>query len=80
MDISKSAQLVINWLDKNKSQFIEMADQIWLTPELPWKEFKSSRMQADFLENEGFSITWNVGDLNTALWRSGGRESPSSVS
>jgi hypothetical protein len=28
MDKSESAQLVINWLDKNQSQFIEMANQI----------------------------------------------------
>jgi aminobenzoyl-glutamate utilization protein B len=76
MDTKESAQEVINWLDKNKSQYIEMADQIWLTPELPWKEFKSSRLQADFLENEGFSVTWNVGNLNTAFVAEWGEGKP----
>jgi len=76
MDISESAQLVINWLDKNQSQFIEMSDQIWQSPELAFKEFKASRLQADFLENEGFSVTWNVGDLNTAFVAEWGEGKP----
>ncbi len=76
MDISEFAQVVINWLDQNQSQFIEMADQIWRTPELAWKEFKSSRLQADFLQKEGFSVTWNVGDLNTAFIAEWGEGKP----
>jgi aminobenzoyl-glutamate utilization protein B len=76
MDKSESAQLVINWLDKNQAQFIEMSDQIWQSPELAFKEFKASRQQADFLENEGFSITWNIGDLNTAFLAEWGEGKP----
>jgi len=76
MDTSESAQEVINWLDQNQSQFIEMADQIWQSPELPWREFKSSRIQADFLESEGFSVSWNVGDLNTAFMAEWGEGKP----
>ena len=49
MKTNESAQVVINWLDQNQSRFTEMADQIWHYAELPWKEFKSSRLQADFL-------------------------------
>jgi len=76
MNISESAQEVIDWLDQNQSMFIEMADQIWRTPELAWKEFKSSRLQADYLEKEGFSITWNIGDLNTAFIAEWGEGKP----
>ena len=76
MNTNKSTQIVVNWLDQNQSQFIEMADQIWRTPELAWKEFKSSRLQADYLENEGFSITWNVGDSNTAFVAEWGEGKP----
>ena len=76
MNTNKSTQIVANWLDQNQSQFIEMADQIWRTPELAWKEFKSSRLQADYLENEGFSITWNVGDINTAFVAEWGKGKP----
>jgi aminobenzoyl-glutamate utilization protein B len=76
MDTSESAQEVIDWLDQNQSIFIEIADQIWHTPELAWKEFKSSRLQADYLENEGFSVTWNVGGLNTAFMAEWGEGKP----
>jgi aminobenzoyl-glutamate utilization protein B len=76
MDIGESAQFVINWLDKNQSQFIEMSDQIWLSPELAFKEFKASRLQADYMENKGFSVTWNIGGLNTAFVAEWGKGKP----
>lgn len=76
MDTSEHAQEVIKWLDQNQSIFIEMANQIWRTPELAWKEFKSSRLQADYLETEGFSITWNIGGQNTAFIAEWGEGKP----
>jgi aminobenzoyl-glutamate utilization protein B len=76
MNIRESAQQVIDWLDQNRSIFIEMADQIWHNPELAWKEFKSSRLQADYLEKEGFSITWDIGDVNTAFMAEWGDGKP----
>jgi aminobenzoyl-glutamate utilization protein B len=76
MNISESTQYVIDWLDQNQSGFIEIADQIWRTPELAWKEFKSSRLQADYLENEGFSVTWDIGGLNTAFMAEWGEGKP----
>jgi aminobenzoyl-glutamate utilization protein B len=76
MDVNESAQVVIKWLDDNQDQFIEMADEIWSTPELAFKEFKSSRTQADSLENEEFTITWDVGGLNTAFVAEWGQGKP----
>jgi aminobenzoyl-glutamate utilization protein B len=76
MIISESAQEVIRWLDQNQMQFTEMADQIWQFPELAWREFKSSRLQADFLESEGFSIKWDVGGLNTSFVAEWGEGKP----
>jgi aminobenzoyl-glutamate utilization protein B len=63
----QSAQEIIQWLDENQAVFTDMSDQIWQTPEIAYQEFKSSRLQADYLEKEGFSITWEVGGLNTAF-------------
>jgi len=74
--IDKPAQTVLNWLDQNQSQFTAMADQIWRTPELAWKEFQASRLQADYLENQGFSITWDVGGSNTAFVAEWGKNKP----
>jgi aminobenzoyl-glutamate utilization protein B len=76
MDTNKSAQEVIDWLEENQSRFIEMAVQIWQNPELAWKEFKSSHLQAAFLEDEGFTITWDVGGLNTAFMAEWGEGEP----
>ncbi len=76
MDTNKSAQKIINWLNENQTNFIEMADQIWRTPEVAWQEFKSSRWQADYLASQGFSITWDVGGLNTAFVAEWGEGKP----
>ncbi|MGD9099867.1 MAG: amidohydrolase [Anaerolineae bacterium] len=76
MSTSESAQAVINWLDQNQVQFTAMGDQIWRTPELAWREFQASRLQADYLENEGFSITRDVGDMNTAFVAEWGEGKP----
>ena len=67
MNTKNSSLSVIDWLNEHRSEFTDMADQIWRTPELSWKEFQASRLQADYLESEGFSITWDVGGINTAF-------------
>jgi aminobenzoyl-glutamate utilization protein B len=70
------AQELINWLDDNQSDFTTMAEQIWDAAEIAWKEFKSSRLQADYLENQGFSIQWDVGGSNTAFMAEWGQGKP----
>lgn len=58
---------LLQWLTENAPRFIDMSDQIWETPEVKWEEFFASRLQAEFLEKEGFSITWDVAGMNTAF-------------
>jgi aminobenzoyl-glutamate utilization protein B len=76
MDTNKAAHEIIHWLEENQTTYSEMADQIWATPEVAWQEFKSSRLQADYLESEGFSITWEIGGLNTAFVAEWGQGTP----
>jgi len=71
-----SCQTPIDWLNQHRTQFIDMADEIWRTPELAWKEVKSSKLQADYLEREGFSITWEVGGISTAFVAEWGQGKP----
>ena len=74
MEKNESFLQIIQWLEENQADFTDMADKIWENPELAWQEFKSSRLQADYLENAGFKITWNIGGMNTAFiaeWGSG---------
>lgn len=76
MITAKTAQEMVDWLDQNQSQFITIADQIWQNPELAWKEFKASRLQADLLEQEGFSIQRDIAGIQTAFIAEWGQGKP----
>lgn len=76
MTSTDNATPIINWIEENRTRFIEMAEKIWQTPEVAWHEFESSRLQADFLEKEGFRIEWNIGGLNTAFVAEWGKDKP----
>jgi aminobenzoyl-glutamate utilization protein B len=68
-------QDIADWLDEHQIRFTRMSDEIWKNPELLYREFKASKLQADFLEAEGFRITWDLGDISTAFvaeWGDGG--------
>ena len=69
-------QTILAWLDQNQSQFIIIAEKIWHSPELAWKEFKASRLQSDLLEKEGFSIRWIYGEESTAFIAEWGQGRP----
>lgn len=72
----ETKQGVIEWLEANEQRFIAVADEIWANPEVAWKEFKASRLQADFLQQEGFGVTWDVGGINTAFVAEWGQGKP----
>ena len=76
MQSKKDKLQVIEYLEQNRSSFIKMSDYIWENPELSWKEFKASRCQADFLEKEGFTITWDIADIPTAFIAEWGKGKP----
>jgi len=76
MATHESSQTVFDWIDQNQTQFTAMSDQIWATPELAYQEFRSSRIQADYLEKEGFTITWDIGGSNTAFMAEWGQGEP----
>ena len=49
-----------------EQQCISISDQIWEFAEPRYQEFHSSALQADFLEQEGFTVTRNLGGIATA--------------
>ena len=63
----KTKQDVIRWIEDNKELFTRVSDEIWANPEICWKEFKASKLQADYLEAQGFKITWDVASIATAF-------------
>ena len=72
----ESIRAVMQWLEDNRSDFIAMADEIWAKPELAFEEYTASRLQADYLQGEGFSIRWNIGGLETAFIAEWGEGKP----
>ena len=66
------------------NEMTAVSDYIFRHPELSLNEYKSSGALADFLEKEGFRITWRLAGFETAFlaeWtvsggRNRGREDP----
>ena len=50
-----------------EQQFESISDRIWVFAETRYQEFRSSSLQADFLEKEGFTVTRNLGGIATAF-------------
>lgn len=62
--------------DKLKDKMTEVSDYIFQHPELSKHEEQSSRALADFLEQEGFTVKWELAGFRTAFvaeWGSGSR-------
>ena len=60
-------QDMIEWIEEHREAFIEMADRIWEYAEISHREFKSARLQAEYLEAQGFSIQPEPAGLKTAF-------------
>jgi aminobenzoyl-glutamate utilization protein B len=76
MSLEKEKMELLQWLDENSTRFTDMADKIWENPEVIWEEFIASHLQIDFLEKEGFSITRDVAEMNTAFIAEWGNGAP----
>ena len=72
----KTETTTLEWLDHHQSHFTAMADEIWANPEIRFEEFKASKLQSDYLEEAGFAITWDVGDISTAFMAEWGNGEP----
>ena len=59
-----------------EQQFTSISDQIWEFAEPRYQEFHSSALQADFLEQEGFTVTRILGGIATAFSASFGSGHP----
>lgn len=67
-------EIIQHWLEEHHDLIQKTADYIFRNPEISLQEEKSSRCLADFLEKNGFSITWGVSGFKTAFlaeWGSG---------
>ena len=76
MHINEVKSELLDWLEENQPRFIHMANEIWKRPEILWEEFFASKLQADFLEDEGFTVTRDVAGMNTAFVAEWGEGKP----
>ena len=61
-------------IDALADELIRMSDDILDHPELPYEEFRTSKLLADWLEKHGFSVDRGIADLPTAFkatWKNG---------
>ena len=66
--------IIASWLDDHQEELVHTADYIFHHPELAYQEILSSKCLADYLESQGFKITWKTAGIDTsftAVWGSG---------
>jgi len=66
----------IKWVKTNQDLLIDVSDQIWEFAELGLKEFKSSRLLANTLDEAGFAVKMGVADMPTAFYADYGEGKP----
>jgi len=54
-------------IDKRRAAIIALSRRIHAEPEVAFKEYKTSRVLQDALEEEGFSVSSGIGSLKTAF-------------
>ena len=55
------------WIESNRSMFVELSDEVWGYAELGYKEFESSKTLVDAFEEAGFTLEKGVADIPTAF-------------
>ena len=66
--------IIASWLDDHQEELVHTADYIFHHPELAYQETLSSKCLADYLESQGFKVTWKTAGIDTAftaVWGSG---------
>jgi len=58
---------ISEWIEANRSMFIELSNEVWGYAELGYKEFESSQTLVDALEEAGFKLEKGVADIPTAF-------------
>ena len=70
-----SKQEVIRQVEAQRAELCRMADQIWNYAETAMQEFCSSKLQRDYLEQQGFRIR-EIPDMPTSFIAEAGSGRP----
>lgn len=58
---------IFHWVDSNVSGMNKLGLEIWNTPELSFREFKTSRAVMQYLRENGFAVQENAAGMPTAF-------------
>jgi aminobenzoyl-glutamate utilization protein B len=67
---------ILQWLDRERNDFITMARDIWLQPELAYQETYATQRQSEYLAQKGFRVDANISGMPTAFIAEWGRGNP----
>ncbi|TGP87862.1 amidohydrolase, partial [Mesorhizobium sp. M8A.F.Ca.ET.218.01.1.1] len=71
-----SVNIAHQLVEDRQKAYWELSDRVWETPELNYKEFKSSKLHEDALRREGFTVSTGIGGLPTAVMGEAGSGGP----
>ncbi|SFK85269.1 aminobenzoyl-glutamate utilization protein B [Lachnospiraceae bacterium KH1T2] len=66
----------VDYIDKHSNIFTEVSDQIWATPELSLKEYRSAALYEKVLEENGFTVEKEIDGIETAFTGTFGHGKP----
>ena len=73
MNVEKN---ILSYLDRKEELLSNLAKDIWNHPQIALEETHASKLQADLLQKEGFSIKKGVGNMPTAFIAEWGEGKP----
>ena len=65
--LPKNKSLIKQSVEKHQANLIEISDAIWASAETAFEEHKSSKLLADYAENNGFTVERGVAGIPTAF-------------
>ncbi|MBW8241652.1 amidohydrolase [Muricauda oceani] len=74
--MSKDKKAVVASVEKHKENLIKISDSIWALAETAFEESISSKLLADYAEENGMTVTRGVADIPTAFTATYGSGSP----
>ncbi len=76
MSWTAEKRTAVRWIEENADRMAEMSDTIFMWAEPGLREYKSSKLLADFLRGEGFEVELGISDMPTAFIATWGEEGP----
>lgn len=74
--MNQAKKWIVQWIEENKEQYLNIAQQLWDHPELSMQEYIASNTLAALLEKNGFLVERGVAGIPTAFVAIYGHGSP----